>query len=251
MPSAPMPSVTAIRGMLRTDTLRMRRDRFLMSISPIVFAYALGLRWLLPFITADWASDWDFDLTTYHSLIVSTFIVQGMPLLPGLIGGFLLLESREDGTVKALMVSPNPLTSYLSVVCVVMFVTAALLTLIGGATIALALPPWPALIAVALAVAPGAPMYALLLATVANNKVQAFAYMKLLGNGGLLVVGAYFLPEPWQWLTAIYPPYCASKAYWIAEAGGSNWPVWILAGLVGSAVWVVVLQRLYLRAARK
>ena len=102
-----------------------------------------------------------------------------------------------------------------------------------------------------LAAAPGAPVFALLIAAVANNKVQAFAYMKLFGLGPILVTGAYFLPEPCQWLAAIYPPYCASKAYWVAEAGGSHWPLWVLGALVSSAVWVGVLQRLYLRAARK
>ena len=246
-----MPSATAVRGMLRTDTLRLRRDRFLIAIAVYILAITVVMRWLLPEITTGFASNWDFDLTPYHPVLVSYFIVQVGPLIPGIIGGFLLLESREDGAVKALLVSPNPLSSYLSVVCVVMFVTAVTLTLAQGAIIALALPPWPALIAVSLAAAPGAPVFALLIAAVANNKVEAFAYMKIFGLGPILATVAYFVPAPWQWLAAIYPPYCASKAYWVAEAGGSQWPVWILAGLVSSAVWVGVLQRLYLRAARK
>ncbi len=251
MPSAPMPSGTAIRGMLRTDALRLRRDRFLIGVSVYILGITVVMRWLLPAITTGIASDWDFDLTPYHPLLVSHLVVQLAPLIPGIIGGFLLLESREDGTVKALLVSPNPLPSYVSVVCVVMFVTSVMLTIAEGAIIALALPPWPALIAVGLAAAPAAPVFALLVAAVANNKVQAFAYMKLFGSGPVIAIGAYFLPEPWQWLAAIYPPYCASKAYWVAEAGGSQWPLWVLGGLVSSAVWGVVLQRLYLRAARK
>jgi fluoroquinolone transport system permease protein len=246
-----MPSATAVRGMLRTDTLRLRRDRFLIGVSVYIFAITVGMRWLLPVITTDLASDRDFDLTPYHPLLVSYFIVHLAPLIPGIIGGFLLLESREDGTVKALLVSPNPLSSYVSVVCVVMFVTSVTLTVAQGAIIALALPPWPALIAVSLAAAPWAPMFALLVAAAANNRVQAFAYMKLFGLGPLLVTGAYFLPAPWQWLAAIYPPYFASKAYWVAEAGGSSWPVWVFGGLVSSAVWFGVLQRRFLRAARK
>jgi fluoroquinolone transport system permease protein len=237
--------------MLRTDAIRLRRDRFLVAITVYLLGITVVMRWLLPAITTDLRAEQDFDLTPYHSLVVSYLIVQLAPLLPGIIGGFFLLESREDGTVKALLVSPNSLASYVSVVCVVMFVTAATLTVAEGAIIALALPPWPALIGVSLAAAPAAPMFALLIAAIANNKVQAFAYMKIFGLGPLLVVGAYFLQEPWQWLAAIYPPYCASKAYWVAAAGGSIWPLWVLAGLVTSAVWGGVLQRVYLRAARR
>jgi fluoroquinolone transport system permease protein len=246
-----MPSVTAVGGMLKTDTLRLLRDRFLVGISLYILAITVAMRWLLPEITTGIAVNWEFDLTPYHPLLVSYFIVQLAPLLPGIVGGFLLLESREDGTVKALLVSPNPLTSYVSVVCAVMIVTSVTLTVAQGAIIALALPPWPALIAVSLAAAPAAPIFALLVATVANNKVQAFAYLKLFGIGPMFVIGAYFIPEPWQWLAAIYPPYCACKAYWIAEAGGSQWPFWVLGGLVGSAVWVIGLQRLYLKASRR
>ena len=246
-----MPSATAVRGMLRADTLRLRRDRFLIGITVYLLGIAVLMRWLLPVITTDVAADWDFDLTPYHPLLVSYFIVQLAPLLPGIIGGFLLLESREDGTVRALLVSPNPLTSYVSVVCVVMCVTAVTWTVVQGAIIALALPPWPALVAVGLAAAPAAPMFALSVATFANNKVEAFAYLKFFGLGPMLATGVYFLAEPWQWLAAIYPPYCASKAYWVAEAGGSAWPLWVLGGLVCSAIWLVALQRLFLRAARK
>ena len=250
MPSARLPSATAVRGMLRTDALRLRRDRFLIGISAYILAITVLMRWILPAITTGIAVEWDFDLTQYHPLLVSYLIVQLAPLVPGIIGAFLLLESREDGTVKALLVSPNPLTSYLSVVGVVMFVTAGALTVVQGAIIGLALPTWPALIAVGLAAAPWAMIFALLTAAVSDNKVQAFAYLKLFGVGPLLATGAYFLPEPWPWLVAIYPPYCASKAYWVAEAGGIQWPLWILAGLVGSAVWGSFLQRLYLRVAR-
>ena len=250
MPSVQTPSATAVRGMLRTDVLRLRRDRFLIGITVYVVVITAVMRWLIPAITSDLMREAEFDLTPYHSLLVSYFIVQLAPLLPGIVGGFLLLESREDGTVKALLVSPNPLTTYVSVLCAVMFLTAVTFSVVQGAIIALALPSWPALIATALAAAPWAPAFALLIAAISNNKVQAFAYMKLFGIGPLIPVGAFFLPEPWQWLAALYPPYCASKAYWVAEAGGA-WPLWVLAGLVGSAVWVGVLQRLYLRAARK
>ena len=114
MTSTPMPSATAVRGMLRTDGLRLLRDRFLIGVSVYIVAITVVMRWLLPAITVDLASDQNFDLAPYHPLLVSYLILQLAPFVPGIIGGFLLLESREDGTVKALLVSPNPLTSYVS-----------------------------------------------------------------------------------------------------------------------------------------
>jgi len=172
-----MPSFSAISGMLRADALRLRRDRFLIGISIYILAITFLMRWIIPGITTGVGAEWDFDLTPYHPLLVSYLIVQLAPLVPGIIGAFLLLESREDGTVKALLVSPNPLTSYLSVVCVVMFVTAVALTIVQGAIIALALPSWSALVAVGLAGGPGAMILALLTAEVSVYYVQSFADM--------------------------------------------------------------------------
>ena len=56
--------------------------------------------------------------------------------------------------VKALLVSPHPLLSYLAGVGFVMFVTAVVLKAVQGAIIGLALPPWLAFIAVGLAASP-------------------------------------------------------------------------------------------------
>lgn len=246
-----MPSATALRGMLRTDALRMLRDQFLIGTTVYILFVFILMRGAIPWMTTEIASSWDFDLTRYHPLIVSHLAVQLAPWIPGIVGGFLLLESREDGTVKALLVSPTPLTSYVSCACIVMFFTALGVIVVAAAIIGWGLPPWPALVFVGLAAAPAGPAFALLVAAVSNNKVQAIAYLKLFGIGPLFATGCYFLPPNWQWLAAIYPPYCASKAYWVAEAGGSTWPFWVVVGLVTSVIWVGVLQRVFLNAARK
>ena len=128
MSSTSVPSSTALRGILKTDALRMVRDRFLIGISLyILFVFAV-MRFVIPLVTEAVAESWDFDLTPYHPLIVSHFVVQLAPLIPGIIGGFLLLESREEGTVKALLVAPVPLPIYIATASVVMCITSALLT---------------------------------------------------------------------------------------------------------------------------
>ena len=127
MSAGPLPSTTAVRGILKTDALRILRDRFLIGITAYILFVFVVMRGVIPWITAGVASAWDFDLTPYHPLIVSHFVVQLAAMIPGIVGGFLLLESREEGTVKALLVSPSPLQSYLVVVCVVMFVTSVVI----------------------------------------------------------------------------------------------------------------------------
>ena len=246
-----MPSAIALKGILRADGIRLRRDRFLLGITVYLLAVSLAMRWAVPWITSGAEARWGFDLAPYHALLMSWVLVQLAPQLVGILGAFLLLEAKEDRMVKAQLVAPVPLGSYLWVVGSVMLGAAAVLIVVEAAIIGIALPPWPALLGIAVAGAPAAGGFAFFTAAVAQDKTQAMAYLKILGNAPFVATGAYFVAEPWQWLAGVYPPYWAVKAYWVAEAGSDAWPIWVLGGLLMSALWLVALVRMYTRAARR
>ena len=124
----------------------------------------------------------------------------------------------------------------------VLVLTATGVILAEAALIGLGLPPWPALLAIALVGGSGAPLVALYLATFPDNKVEAFAHMKLVSVAGAVPLGAYFLPLPWQYLACLFPPFWAAKAWWVAEAGGSSWPLWLLGGALTTGALLVWLS---------
>ena len=241
---------TAIAA-LRVDALRLGRDRFLVGTGLYLVGISVAMRWVIPWARRGVASRWAFDLTPLYGLLISHFVIQLAPLLIGVIGAFLLLESREERTIKALLVSPVPLHGYLLWGCGVMVAASTLLVVIEAPIIGLGLPPWPALVATGIAGSLIAPVFALSVAALADNKTEAFAYLKVLGVLPLLVSGSYFLAEPLQWVAVVYPPYLAAKAYWIAEAGEAGWPLWTLAAGVVSAVWISGSMRLFIRAAHR
>jgi fluoroquinolone transport system permease protein len=246
-----MASKTAILGILRADGLRLARDRFLVGTALYIVVLSVGMRWLLPWVTAEVNARLAFDLEPYHPLFMSHMIVVLAGLTGGFVGGFLLLEGREDRTVKAQLVTPVPLSVHVTLVSVVIALSSAILTIVEGAIVGIALPPWPALVAIAIAGAPAAPMLALFIASFADDKVEAFAYTKFCSVAMLVPGASFFVPEPWQWIAGIYPQWWAAKAFWIAEAGGSNWPALVAAGLAVSALWVYPLARRFSRVARK
>jgi fluoroquinolone transport system permease protein len=245
-----MPTFPA-SGILRADGLRLVRDRFLAGTALYLIGISLAMRWVIPWITRGVAGRWGFDLTPYHPLIVSHIVVQLAPLLVGILGAFLLLETREDRTIKALLVSPVPISGYLALLTALMILAASVLTMGEGIIIGFALPSWPALTAVAVVGALGAPVFAMGVSALASNKTEAFAYLKIVGLVPLLVSGSYFLSEPHQWLAAVYPPYWAVKAYWVAEAGRPEWPLWVLGGFLVGGLWAAGCARLFSRAARR
>jgi fluoroquinolone transport system permease protein len=238
----------AVAGVLRNDARRIARDSFLVSSLVYILGSSAALRWVLPWIGRVVRTRWAVDLAPYYPLIVSYFAAVMSSLAVGLVGGFLLLESREDRTLWALAVSPLRLERYLITISSLTTLAAVGIVVAESWLIGLGLPPWPALLPVAAVGGLFAPIVAFSLAALASNKLEAFALMKLLGLVGAVPLAAYFLPPPWEYLGVIAPPYWALKAWWVAEAGGSGWMLWLVGGAAVSAALVAVLARQLSRA---
>ena len=242
---------TAVSAILRTDGLRIVRDRFLIGMLVYIVAIAIAMRWLIPFVTEQLSGRVHFDLAPYHPLIVSHVLLQLTPLIGAVVGGFLLLETKETGVIRALRTTPVPITRHIVVLGSVLLVATTLVVVIEGVLIGIALPPLGALVLSSLVAAPAAVALALFIPTVASTKTEAFAYTKLVSILPLIPSGSWFVPEPWQYIAGAYPPYWASKAYWLAVDGSDGWLMPILVGAVISCAWIVIMQKLFIQRMRQ
>ncbi len=188
------------------------------------------VRWLVPYITEKQAP-W-FDLVPFYPLIISYFLVLLIPLMFGVVIGFLLLDERDDQTLTALQVTPLPLDSYLMYRIALPFMLSVLTAVVAVPLTGLVQVPFLPLLLVSLLASLEAPIFALALASIAENKVQGFALMK--GSGVILLapVAAYFVPSGLQLLFGIIPTYWPVKAFWVAAGGGSRYWPFLLAGLL-------------------
>ena len=235
-----MSTMKTIRALGLNDLRNVRRDQLLGWMMLVPLLYGIMIRWLVPLITANIA----FDLEPYYPVILGFFGLMA-PILFGMVIGFLLLDERDDGTLLAMRVSPLSLGSYLfyklfmpSVLSI--FMTVAVYAIAGLMPLDL-----NAVLPAALVAALEAPLWALLLATFANNKVQGFALLK--GGAGVFLVlpiGAYFIGYPWQMVFWIFPPYWPVKVYWQLVAGAPAWP-YVLGGILFHMILLAVLLRAY------
>lgn len=81
-----------------------------------------------------------------------------------------------------------------------------------------------------------APIVALLLATLASNKVEGFAIVKGLSGVQMLPIGAMFLPGAWQVIAWVLPSYWLVRAFGVAggsaaEAAVGGGSFWLLAAI--------------------
>lgn len=207
----------AVQALGRGDFKNIRRDSMLQFL--LIYPLILGalLRWLVPWATEGLKGT--FDLVPYYLLLTSFFGLMVLPQLAGFLVGFLLLDERDFDTLTALMVTPLSMRTYAlyravtpTVICIVGILV--LVPFIGLE----AIPP-DQLLPLAIAASLLGPIFALLLAALARNKVEGLAVMKALGIFLLIPFVAWWVPEPWQWLLGIFPTFWPIKRYWLAAAG--------------------------------
>lgn len=236
----------AIRALGGIDAKSIGRDPLLRWMILFPLLLAVLVRWGMPLLDEFLSARYAFDLAPYHPLLMS-FVLTAMPMLSGMVIGFLLLDQRDDRTLSAIQVTPLALNGYLVYrlslpMALSLASTLVLLPMTGYADLG-----FLSLGLAALAAAPVAPFYALSLGAFAGNKVQGFALTKAMGVLLAIPVAAWFAREPWQWAFGLVPLYWPAKAYWMLEAGSGRGGVALLvvAGCLYQAVIVAGLFRWY------
>jgi fluoroquinolone transport system permease protein len=220
----------------------VRRDSLLRWFIFLPLLLVIVFRIAVPIATQLLWERLGFDLRPYYSLIRS-FLYLILPLLVGMVLGFLLLDQRDDHTLTALQVTPLSLNGYLAYrislpLLVALVATLFLVPLTGLGEVNL-----PAHLAAALCAAPLAPMFALFNAAFAQNKVQGFAVMKASSVICIPPFIAYFVHSGWQWLFGLMPTYWPVKAYWLLRAGDPLGWLALILGLVYQSLLIILLLR--------
>lgn len=235
--------MTALRAFGRNDLKSIKRDSLLIYMLIIPPLMVLLVRLILPWLTNRVAQSFAFDLVPYYPMLLSFFFVLQLPLLFGLLVGLLILDERDDDTLTALRVTPISMTGYA-------IYRGGAATLLSTLYIVIALPSTglmpltllPALIPIAILSGVLAPLFGLILATFAANKVEGLALMKALGIFLLGPLAAYFIESNWQLFMGILPTYWPAKAFWVASEGGNFWP-YVVVGAIYSLLLVALLLR--------
>jgi fluoroquinolone transport system permease protein len=234
-----MNAINILKSLGPIDARNISRDSSLkwMIFLPIFTAFLTRLA--LPAIAREIEVRWVFDLLPYYPLILSFVIVLLTPLTFGVLVGFLLLDERDDNTLIALLVSPLPLRSYIIYRTAVPILLTVIMTFAVSWIVSINQIGFLPLLSIGVVAAPLAPLFALFLASTAQNKVQGFAIMKGAGIILELPALAFFFNTPWTLAFGLVPVFWPLKLYWELSAG--NPMAWIY-GMVGLNYQIVLLQ---------
>ena len=236
-----MSSLRFLHALARTDSRVIGRDGFLLIMSGYILAITVIVRFALPVIDLSI----EMELSHFYPAAVAFIAVFNGGLLGGTIVGFILLEERENDTIRPLLVSPVPIDHYLNYRIAVPGVVGFFLVAVQLIVLRdLAAVPFYDVIPIAFGAAFTASLVTLAFGTVAQNRIQGFALLKFLGVGGFIVAGAWFVPEPWQYAVGVFPPYWVGKSYWLALEGSTYW--WALIPGIGlHLVFIGALKRAF------
>jgi fluoroquinolone transport system permease protein len=235
--------------MLRNDARLIGRNSFLSGLIGYIIIMALVLRFGLPALADGLANNPDvpFDIAAYFPMLIGYIVIFVGAMVSGMVIGFIVLDERDDNTIKALLVSPLPLGYYLAYRVFVPMLLGFAIIVAEMLIINLALVPLWQLLLIAAAGSLTGPLVMLFFASFAQNKVQGFAMNKIVGTLGLVIFAAWFVQPPLQYLIGLFPPYWFVKAYWLALADDANW---LLALVIGVA-WSSVVLALFVRRFRQ
>jgi fluoroquinolone transport system permease protein len=211
-------STAVFRALIHADSRVLWRDPLLGWILALPIGLALLLRALVPRVQEGLLAGMAFDLTPYHPLVMSGYLMTA-PGMVGMVIGFLFLDERDARTLTALRTTPLSMRQYLAYRVALPLLLGTASTLIGYPLTGVTPLALSSLLPIAVVAGLSAPILALVLAIAAPNKVAGFAVVKVMNAVNLLPAVAYFVSRPLQFAAGVFPTYWPMRALWSAAAG--------------------------------
>ena len=197
------------------------------------------MHFLFPFLQTVVMEQWSVDISPSYRQ-TGTFFLMLIPMMMGMVYGFILLDERDGGIITAISVTPTGKTGYLelrlSIPMALSFLFILLFLILLRLTGSLGILQ---IVVISLLVSSQSLILLLVLGAFAANKVMGLAISK---GFGILLIGHlldYALPAPLHWIGAYSPLFWASRALPIANSAG----FWLYAGITmlfhGLIIWIL------------
>lgn len=222
------------------DLKNVIREPMLLFLMAGPFVMALGIRWIIPFL-AQYLITY-IDLKAYYPLI-SGFVLVFIPMLLGMLSGFLLLDERDDHVFMTLIVTPLAKNGYIAYRILLPTVSSFLYALLILPLVGLVRVDFITIIPIAFLAAFEAPMTALYLVVFAGNKVEGLALSKALGIFMIAPLAGYFMDSKLKLLAGLSPFYWPVMALVIGDYTKLDYWMHIILGLLIHLIFLTVFLK--------
>lgn len=200
-------------ALLKADFKNIRRDPMLMMAGAAPLIIIALLLFGFPLLNSLLLSRLAFNLTPYFPF-AAVFLLHVIPMLIGMIYGFILLDERDEGLLAFYAVTPLGKNGYLKMrmAAPVVFSFIVLLLFIWITNFDHGL-IWLKHIPLALITSLQAPMMLLFLAAYAGNKVEGMAITKGFGVLMMAIPIDFFIPSNWTFFAGVSPLFWTARGF--------------------------------------
>lgn len=222
------------------DLRNVVRDPMLVMvfIAPVLITVVLKAG--LPFSSAVVSERLGFDLTVHYPFIIS-MAIPFIPMMVGMMAGFIILEDLDDNLLSYYAVTPVSRAGYIlyrmTAPALLSFLFTLGVVLITGFVEVNFLRVMPVLIMASLE----APMIALFLGAFAANRIEGLALSKVIGIFLVAPLPGYLTESPWRLMAGVLPPYWVSSSFLTSMEPGPLFAVYTAAGLIFHAGYIYLL----------
>ena len=237
---------------LKNDGRLIRRDSILIGMFIFIVYIGTVLHFGLPWLDNYLASAGILPnennsrrLADFFPLITANLIIYTGPNIIGAVFAFIILGEKDENTLSALLVSPLSPGRYISYRIILVFLATSFTVAFLFIYVNQALPAWPALLAVVIGSGQTGVIILLAMIITADGRVQGMTYSKFISFFGYMLIASWWVPEPFQFLFGLFPPFWITKAYWAWLAGENLWLLYFSAGLLFQGAVIRLLRNLY------
>ncbi|MFC2124416.1 hypothetical protein ACFLU5_06360 [Bacteroidota bacterium] len=198
---------------LKYDLHQIRNDPMLIlsTIAPILIW--MILKYIFPILATVADNQWSIDINPYF-LHTAVALLTLIPMLFGIIYGFILLDERDAGIITAISVTPLGKSGYLKLRMTFPVIFSCLAVMVYCITLNISEQlAFGQLFILALILSLNAPILLLFLGAFASNKVEGIAISKGFGLLLTAILIDYLVPPPYDWLAGYSPLFWIERAY--------------------------------------
>lgn len=219
---------------------QIMRDGMLFALIPAPVMIGLLFRLGIPFVNRAIEEKLSFSLLPWYGLVDGLLICL-TPMLTAMITAFLLLEERDEGISAFYQVTPTAGYSYMVARIGFPMAWAILVTSIITLICRLSGLSVMAVLCCALVSTLMGIALAMMVVTIASNRVEGLALSKLMGISLLGLVAVWAVPAPYAYLAAFLP------SFWIGRIIAEGLAPFSLAmALSLCAIWIFIFTRRFL-----
>lgn len=225
---------------LRYDYLLLRGDPMLILSFMVPFILWALMQFIFPLVSGLVLNRWSVDISAYYTMTGSFFLLL-IPMMIGMVYGFILLDERDEGVITAISVTPTGKSGYLKLrLGIPLLLSLGFILLFQ---VLLGLSGMLSLIQrvlISILIASQALLLLLFLGGFADNKVMGLAISK---GFGLLLLGPlldFVLPGSLKWIGAYSPLFWATRSFLSIESG-LFWLYFVFSLVIhGLLIWLLL-----------